>query len=150
MCFTVRTAASFTAKLSSRFLLNANSEACFFIEENAMNHTADIVHGQDCVEACSHCHQICLQTAMNHCLKAGGKHIEADHFRLIMNCAEICQTSANFQLSSSHFQHRLCEVCAEICEACATDCEKIGGMDECVKACRACAESCRQMASIQH
>lgn len=101
---------------------------------------------QACIEACSHCHQVCLQTAMNHCLETGGKHVEADHFRLMMNCAEICQTSANFQLSSSHFQQRLCEVC----EACAADCEKIGGMDECVKACKKCAESCRKMASAQH
>jgi Glucose/sorbosone dehydrogenases len=53
----------------------------------------------------------------------------------MMNCAEICQTSANFQLSSSKFSHRLCEVCAEVCEACVADCEKIGGMDECVEAC---------------
>jgi hypothetical protein len=102
---------------------------------------------QACIEACSHCHQICLQTAMNHCLEAGGKHVEAEHFRLMMNCAEICQTSANSQLSSSPFHSRVCEVCADVCEACAVNCEKIGGMDECIKACRACAESCRKMAS---
>jgi hypothetical protein len=105
---------------------------------------------QDCIEACSHCHQVCLQTAMNHCLEAGGKHVEAEHFRLMMNCAEICQTSANFQLSSSPFHSRVCEVCAEVCEACAVNCEKIGGMDECVKACRDCAESCQKMAGSQH
>jgi len=101
---------------------------------------------QACIEACSHCHQACLQTAMNHCLEAGGKHVEAEHFRLMMSCAEICQTSTNFQLSSSPFHSRVCEVC----EACAVNCEKIGCMDECVKACRACAESCRQMAGMQH
>ncbi len=105
---------------------------------------------QACIEACNHCHQVCLQTAMNHCLEAGGKHVEAEHFRLMMNCAEICQTSANFQLSSSPFHRRVCEVCAEVCEACAVSCEKIGGMDECVKACRVCAESCRKMAASQH
>lgn len=110
-----------------------------------MNHTKHTM--QDCIEACNHCHQVCLQTALNHCLEADGKHVEAAHFRLMMNCAEICQTSVNFQLSNSVFQHRLCEICAEVCEACADDCEKIGDMDECVKACRACAESCRQMAS---
>jgi len=112
-----------------------------------MNHPAHTEQDmQACIEACSHCHQVCLQTAMNHCLKAGGKHVEAEHFRLMMNCAEICQTSANFQLSSSRFHRRVCEVCAEVCEACAEDCEKLGDMDECVEACRACAESCRQMA----
>jgi len=105
---------------------------------------------QACIEACSHCHQVCLQTAMNHCLKTGGKHVEAEHFRLMISCAEICQTSANFQLSSSSFHRRVCEVCAEVCEACALSCEKLDGMDECVKACRDCAESCRKMASAQH
>lgn len=102
---------------------------------------------QACIEACSRCHQICLYTAMHHCLETGGKHVKPKHFRLLLNCAEICQTSANFQLSSSSFHDRVCEVCAEVCEACAADCEKLGGMDECVAACKACAESCRLMAS---
>lgn len=116
-----------------------------------MNHSAPHkLSLQACIAACNHCHQICLQTALNHCLEAGGKHVEATHFRLMLNCAEICHTSANFQLSSSTFHHRVCQVCAEICAACAVSCEEIGGMDECVNACRACAESCRQMASMQH
>ena len=114
-----------------------------------MNHPAHSEHNmQACIEACSHCHQVCLQTSMNHCLNTGGKHVEADHFRLLTSCAEICQTSANFQLINSHFHLRLCELCAEVCEACAVDCETIGGMDECVAACKACAENCRQMASM--
>lgn len=113
-----------------------------------MNHPTHTEHAmQSCIDACGHCHLVCLQTAMNHCLDAGGKHVEANHFRLMMNCAEICQTSANFQLSGSVFQHQLCKICAEVCEACAVSCEKIGGMDECVQACRDCAESCREMAS---
>lgn len=116
-----------------------------------MNHSTHTEHAmQDCIEACSHCHQVCLQTAMNHCLETGGKHVEAEHFRLMMSCAEICQTSANFQLSNSSFHRRLCQLCAEICEACAADCEKIGGMDECVMVCRKCAVSCWQMAGVQH
>ena len=116
-----------------------------------MNQTTQAKHDmQACIAACSRCHQICLQTGMNHCLETGGKHVEANHFRLLMNCAEICQTSANFLLSSSHFQHSLCGVCAEICEACAADCEKIGDMDECIEAWRDCAETCRQMANIRH
>lgn len=102
---------------------------------------------QACIVACSHCHQVCLDSAMNYCLKTGGNHVEAEHFRLMISCAEICQASANFQLSGSPFHHRVCEVCAEVCEACALSCEKLDGMEECVKACRECAESCRQMAS---
>ncbi|MDD5581455.1 MAG: four-helix bundle copper-binding protein [Methylobacter sp.] len=105
---------------------------------------------QSCIDACNRCYQVCFQTAMNQCLEMGGQHVEAEHFRLMMNCAEICRTSVNFQLSNSRFQYRLCEVCAEVCEACAMDCERIGGMDECVQVCRECAQSCRDMASTQH
>ncbi len=116
-----------------------------------MNHLSHSVEAmQACIKACCHCHKVCLQTAMNHCLEAGGKHVEAEHFRLTMNCAEICQTSANFQLSGSVFHQQLCGVCAAICEACAIDCEKIGGMAECVQACQECAESCRGMSATQH
>ena len=73
-----------------------------------MNQSSHTEHAMsDCVTACNHCHQVCLQTAMNHCLKTGGKHVEAEHFRLIMSCAEICQTSANFQLSGSPLTFRI-------------------------------------------
>ena len=115
-----------------------------------MNQTTDAkLDMQACISACTRCHEICLQTGMNHCLETGGKHVEPNHFRLLMNCAEICQTSANFMLSGS-LQYSLCGVCAEVCEACAIDCEKIGDMDECVKACRECAGVCRQMMNIRH
>lgn len=102
---------------------------------------------QQCLRNCQECHTVCLQMAMNHCLEMGGKHVEPAHFRLMMNCAEICQTCANFMLSGSGLHKLTCGVCAQICQRCADDCERIGDMDECVQACRRCAESCRQMAA---
>jgi hypothetical protein len=101
---------------------------------------------QRCIEACVECHETCLQMAMNHCLEKGGKHVEPDHFRLMLNCAEICQTSANFMISNSRLHRRVCGVCAEVCDACAKSCEEVGDMDECVQTCRRCADSCRRMA----
>jgi hypothetical protein len=83
---------------------------------------------------------------MTHCLESGGKHVSPEHMRLMLNCAEICQTSANFMLSNSTLSSRLCGICAEACEACAKSCEQVGDMEECIKVCRECAESCRQMA----
>lgn len=116
-----------------------------------MNSSTHAEHAmQACIDACTRCYQVCLHAAMNHCLETGGKHVKPKHFRLLMSCAEICQTSANFQLGSSPFAHRLCGLCAEVCEACAADCEKIGDMEECVEVCKECAESCRNMASMQH
>lgn len=100
---------------------------------------------KDCVEACQRCHQMCLQMAMTHCLEQGGKHVEPAHYRLMINCAEICQTSANFMLSQSPCYASVCRVCAEICKACADSCEQIGDMDDCVRACRECAQRCETM-----
>jgi len=111
------------------------------------NHSKDHKDIQPCIDACSYCHATCLHTAMTHCLDTGGKHVGADHFRLMMDCAEICQTTANLQLSGSTFHVALCGICADICEACAKSCEVIGGMEDCVKACRECAASCRKMST---
>jgi hypothetical protein len=61
---------------------------------------------QRCIQNCLDCHRVCLQMAMNHCLELGGQHTEPKHFRLMLNCAEICQTSANFMLTGSDL-HKL-------------------------------------------
>jgi len=100
---------------------------------------------RDAIKACLDCHSMCVQTAMNFCLERGGRHVEQEHFRLMLNCAEICQTSANFMLSGSPLHARVCAVCAEVCEACAKSCEQVGDMRECVEECKRCAKSCRSM-----
>jgi hypothetical protein len=102
---------------------------------------------QNCIQQCLHCYETCKREAMNHCLEVGGKHVEPTHFRLMMNCAEICRTSADFMLTNSSLHATVCGACAEVCDACASSCEQVGDMQECVQACRQCAESCRQMAS---
>lgn len=101
---------------------------------------------QAAIKACLDCHSMCLQTAMNYCLEQGGRHVGAAHLRLMLNCAELCQTSANFMLSNSLSHGRVCGVCAEVCEACARSCEEIGDMRECREECLRCAKSCRSMA----
>jgi hypothetical protein len=98
------------------------------------------------IKACMDCHSMCLRMAMTYCVEKGGHHAEAAHLRLLMNCAEICQTSANFMLSGSPLHGRVCAVCAEVCEACARNCEQLGEMAECAEECRRCAKSCKTMA----
>lgn len=100
-----------------------------------------------CIDTCTTCYQTCLHTAMSTCLEAGGKHVEAKHFRLIMSCADICQATTHAILSHSAHAKHLCKVCADICDACAVDCEKVGDMKDCVTACRNCAAACRKMAA---
>ncbi len=61
----------------------------------------------------------------------GGDHIDAAHICLMMNCAEICQTCANFLLSTLSFSNQLCA--AVICDARADSCEALSGMEVCVE-----------------
>jgi hypothetical protein len=105
---------------------------------------------QQCIQECLNCHSICLQT-VTYCLPMGGKHAEASHIRLLLDCAEICQTSTNFMLRGSDLQGRTCAVCAEVCERCAESCEQMGDdpqMRACAATCRSCAESCHRMAKM--
>jgi len=54
--------------------------------------------------------------AMNHCLEAGGKHVEPGHFKLMMAGAEMCQTAANqIVIGMRQYQH----TCREGAEECA-------------------------------
>ncbi len=103
---------------------------------------------QQCITNCLECHGICSNIAI-YCLEKGGQHAQANHIKLLLDCAEICQTSANFMLRSSGFHARTCGVCAEICDRCAQECDRMGDdaqMKRCVEVCRRCAASCRQMA----
>ena len=110
------------------------------------SHTREM---QECIDNCTECHAICVAT-IAHCLQMGGKHAEAGHIGLLMDCAQICATSADFMLRGSPMHSRTCAACAEICARCAEECARMGGddmMQRCAEACRRCAESCRRMAA---
>jgi hypothetical protein len=112
-----------------------------------MSHTSMSPEMRACIQECISCHKICLET-ITHCVEMGGEHARPDHIRLMLDCAEICQTSANFMLRMSNFHTRTCGVCAEICERCAEDCARFTDdamMQQCAQACRSCAQSCREM-----
>lgn len=101
----------------------------------------------DCIRDCLACYARCTETA-NHSLEQGGYEANAQHVRLLNDCAAICRTSADFMLRRSLWHARTCEVCAEICESCAQDCERMVPdpiINACAEACRACAASCREM-----
>jgi hypothetical protein len=105
---------------------------------------------QQCIDECTRCHNICLAT-VSHCLELGGKHADPAHIGLLLDCAEICQTSANFMLRGSDHHQLTCRICADICRACAESCERLGSRDEpmlhCAEECRRCQESCERMAA---
>jgi hypothetical protein len=81
----------------------------------------------------------------------GGEHAEASHIRLLMDCAEICQTNAIFMLRKSDSHAQVCGMCADICEQCVRDCERFEDnemMTHCAEMCRSCAQSCREMSEM--
>jgi hypothetical protein len=102
----------------------------------------------ECIDTCTQCHQVCLET-LAHCLQEGGEHAKLEHITLLMDCADICRTSADFMIRGSALHVSTCAVCADVCEECAQSCERIGDdpvMSECAETCRRCAASCRRMA----
>lgn len=107
---------------------------------------------QQCIDECARCHAICLETA-HHCLHLGGKHADPRHIGVLLDCAEICQSSANFMLRGSSHSAHVCAACAAVCQACEESCRSMGSdemMQKCADACRRCAESCRKMSAMKH
>ena len=104
---------------------------------------------EDCIENCVACHRVCLET-IQYCLRMGGKHAEEKHIRLLTDCAQICQISADFMIRGSELHHETCAACAEVCGRCADDCAALGAddeqMQECAERCVRCEESCAEMA----
>lgn len=100
-----------------------------------------------CIEECLSCHAACTETVA-YCLQMGGDHASPEHITLLQDCAQICQTSADFMLRMSDLHGLTCGICAEICERCAEDCRQFD-VDEmmmsCAEACSTCAESCSEM-----
>jgi hypothetical protein len=133
--------------------LRRKSEAFYGESGENMAHTEDLTSAmRECIRNCQECHAICTETAA-HCLQMGGKHAAAEHIRQLLDCADICGTSANFMLRASPEHVRTCAVCAELCRACADSCEKLESSDptlrKCVEFCRRCVQSCEQMAAAK-
>jgi len=104
-----------------------------------------------CIEKCWECRDECQDVLFNHCLEEGGTHAEAAHVKLMTDCIQICQISADFMVRNSEMHSATCTACADICDACANSCEAVGGeeMKRCAELCRECASSCRSMDEVK-
>jgi len=103
---------------------------------------------QQCIQNCRDCHRICMLT-LTHCFAQGGEMGDATHIRLLMDCAEMCQTSANFMLRASDLHAYTCAVCAQVCEQCRAACERFSDSQQmrlCADASQRCADSYHYMA----
>ena len=107
---------------------------------------------QHCIEECLNCHAACTMTAQ-HCLAEGGALAELNLVGVLLDCAELAQTSANFMLRGSPYHALTCGACAELCRACEEACRSAAGGDEqltqCAEVCASCAEACEQMANAE-
>jgi hypothetical protein len=123
-----------------------------FFPETKMPHTSETTataEMRSCAKECADCHEICIET-VQHCLAMGGEHASPEHIRTLLDCAQICQTSADFLTRASELHLITCAACAEICRACERACEAMGTdqtMKTCAEACARCAESCERMAA---
>lgn len=121
--------------------------------EHGQDHEHDQEHDHDamdeCIEACLQCHVVCTMTAQ-YSLVRGGEHAAIGQVGVLLDCAQICQTSADFMIRGSPYHTLTCGTCAEICRACAEACRAMGDDEElahCAEVCESCADSCERMAS---
>jgi len=89
-----------------------------------------------------------------HCLSRGGEHASQGHITTLLECAELCQTSARLMLIQSSLHADACNLCAMACEHCAEECKRIGTGDakmlNCADVCERCAKTCDGMAAMAH
>jgi hypothetical protein len=105
---------------------------------------------QECIEECVNCHAVCTMT-LQHCIATGGDHTEVNLLGILLDCAEICQTSANFMLRGSPYHVVTCAACTELCRACEAACRALADDEQlahCQEVCAACAESCDRMSQM--
>lgn len=106
---------------------------------------------QQAIDETQQCHAICIET-IQHCLRMGGAHTEAQHLAILLDCAETCHLTEDSMLRDSSLAAMLSATCADACNVCARECERFPGdaqMMACADRCRSCAQACRAMASAR-
>ncbi len=101
---------------------------------------------QDCIESCANCSGTCVET-LSYCMSHGGEYVEASHMRLLLDCADICQITANFLRRGSLTYSQVCRTCADICQVCAESCRFVDDklMTKCSEICEECAATCEMV-----
>lgn len=119
--------------------------------ENAHDHDEhEHDHVQQCIEECLNCHAACTMTAQ-YALAEGGEKGDPSLVGVLLDCAEICQTSANFLLRGSPYHASTCTACADLCRACEEACRAFPDDEQlahCAELCAACADACDQMVAM--
>lgn len=107
---------------------------------------------QECINKCTVCHEMCTKT-LQHCLRKGERHATPEQIGPLLDCAQICRTTADFMLRGSILHVVCCQACAVVCDRSADACESITSdpqMTNCAEICAICARSCREMAGVRN
>ena len=100
-----------------------------------------------CIRECMACYELCLETAVNHQLSIADTQLDPAHLRLLISCAEICQTTARVILTGSPLHKPAARICAKICRRCAAESARQSATEHCAQAARTCAEWCQRVAA---
>jgi hypothetical protein len=106
---------------------------------------------EQCIENCTNCHRICLETAARHFREERPPQLDEALVRLLLDCAEICRTSADFMIRGSELHPHICRACAAVCARCADECDRDDEdpyLAACSEICRRCALSCAEMGGV--
>ena len=101
----------------------------------------------ECIAICLKCHSTCLEAAAQ--VLATPARAEPSLVVMLLDCAEICQATANSMSRGSPVHPAFCAACAQVCDACAAACARAkdaAALKACFDVCRDCAMSCRHMA----
>src|SRR5690242_16353757 len=104
-------------------------------------------HMWDCVSVCSDTQRACLDT-VRYCLDMGGRFSASGRIRVLLDCASMCQTTAQDSRHGSILYAQSASYCADFCERVARELHPLAAdamIQAGVHACKRCAESCRSI-----
>jgi hypothetical protein len=96
---------------------------------------------------CLHCGDVCEDTVA-HALRVGGTHADDERVGALLDCADVCRTTARFIRRGSPVAGRTAAITADLCERVADVCGALVGDDvmaTCAAVCRRCAAWCRRL-----
>ena len=102
---------------------------------------------KDDLEVFRACRRACLD-AVRRALDDDGPTLDDAQIGVLLDGAEVCETTIRFRRRNSTLHPRMCAACVEICERCAELCQTFAAdpvMCVCGEACRRCADVCRQL-----
>jgi hypothetical protein len=96
---------------------------------------------------CLHCHDVCGNTVA-HALRMGARHADDARVGALLDCADVCHTTALLIRRGSPLARRTAAVAAELCDDAAEASAALTDdpvMTACAESCRRCAAWCRRL-----